>query len=720
MSVATLQITGDTSGLVAAFSDAAKAAAAAEKSIVKGAEDGAKKASDSYRKSQRDFVSAQRSMVVEAQRAVAAEVKAEQQRMRAARMSADAKKKAEQEATRVAREEAQKRGLSAEQEARVKQNALEKYTRLYESEERRQTVAAEREAGKRRQAMQKAMRETRQSAGEINRTLVSGAGHVATAAVGAAGGAVGFAGSAIGMIRDAQQARAGSTRALTHAVLGGGGNAADVSTAQARVQAFALRTGMTTDDVAAALVTGQQRGSVLQPAEGQTRTQALDAALETVAEANATNTDAGGLLAARGRLSGLGLRGDSLKEAMRFSLRAADLGSVEVDQIIQQGLPGASRLMATRTAMLGPGASEDDRQAAALAAFRESVALQEVTSGEGNAPRNMANTLANLQGFLRTPRRQEAILTNIRTAEEQANIATPEGLARRNALRSLRESMFEVDPTRTGGAMRMKAGGTPLELASRLTTATGGDANAAMSMLAGTGHGNAQSLLANMRGVLEFLGRTNASGQTGGARVTEMMNREGITDAEVTERRRIVESDEQSRINRLEETRLAALTTNTAGLQRLGDRIEGFAARNPIGAAGLGAGVAGLVALLGAKVTAGVATVGLAAVNENAARTGTTLAGEQLSTGERVLRGALPIIGNVLGPLGSVILPALAGGRDVSKLAPDDARRDTGDIMQRTLADLNATLRGGITATVSPTDAAQAASTAPVPSPPAR
>jgi hypothetical protein len=40
--------------------------------------------------------------------------------------------------------------------------------------------------------------------------------------------------------------------------------------------------------------------------------------------------------------------------------------------------------------------------------------------------------------------------------------------------------------------------------------------------------------------------------------------------------------------------------------------------------------------------------------------------------------------------------------------------------MQRTLADLNATLRGGITATVSPTDAAQAASTAPVPSPPAR
>ena len=717
MSVATLTINGDTSGLVAAFSDAAKAAAAAEKSIVKGAEDGAKKAADSYRKSQRAFVSAQRSMVVEAQRAVAAEVKAEQQKARAARMSADARKKAEAEATRVAREEAQKRGLSAEQEARVKQNALERYTRLYETEERRQTVAAEREAGKRRQAMQKAMRETRQSAGEINRTLVSGAGHVATAAVGAAGGAVGFAGNALGMIRDARQARAHGGRTLAQAVRNAGGSEADVAMARQRVQAASLQSGITFEDMADAMSMGQERGSSLEAGPGETMQTAVDRAIDLIREANAESASPGQYLAARGRLQASGLRGDALKTAMRFSLAAAQSGQVEVDQLLDQGLPGATRLMESRVNALGPNATDAQKQEARINAYRESVSTQEVLAASGGRSRQTSNALASLQNFMNTPRRQEAALVNIQSAERTVNTATPEGrerAARLHALYAGDNAIFERDPTRTGNAMRLRSGVSPTELAARVAGASGGDAQAGANIFAGGGHGNPQAFLSNMRDLMAVLGGER------GQRIQTMMQSRGVTDEQVATHRAAVESDDVANYNRLEETRLGALTNNTQGLQRLGDRIEGFAARNPIGSAGLAAGGAGLVALLGAKVTAAAATVGLAGVNENAARTGTTLSGERISTTERVVRGALPILGNLMGPLGSVILPAIAGGRDVSNLAPDDARSDVSSMMQRTLADLNTTLRGGITATVSPTDAAQAASTAPVPPTPAR
>lgn len=701
------------SGLVAAFGAAETAA--------KKTEAAAKRTGGVYRENARTMVAAERQVVAEAQRSVAAHARAEQQKIRAARMGAEARKRAEQEATRVAQEEARKRGLSAEQEAKVKQNALERYTRIYEQEERRQTRVAEQEARKRHQEMARTFNAWRQYRIREGAEGMRNVGTVAAGVGTVARGALNAAGTAYGMIRDARQQRAGAMRAVTHAVLGGGGTAADVATTQQRVRAFALQTGMSTDAVAEAIAIGQQRGSVLQPGEGQSRAAMLDDVFSTIREANATNTNAGQLLAARGRLAGLGLRGNALKDALRFTVRAADLGSVEVDQIIQQGLPGASRLMATRTAMLGPGATDAERQQAALAAFRESVAFQEVTAGEGNAPRNMANTLANLQTFLRTPRRQEAILTNIRTAEEQANVNSPEGRARRDALRALRESMFEVDPTRTGGAMRMKAGATPLELAARMTQATGGDANAAMSILAGSGRGNPQSLLANMRGVLEFLGRTNASGRTGGARVTEMMGASAVTDAEMTARQSIIEGDDQSRLNRLEETRLNALTNNTASVDRLTGAIDRMNAANPIASKVLPAAAAGAVGLLGAtKVAAGGALLTAAGGFVNNVRTAVTgrdLQGNQVGFGERFLRGQAAFLG-FAGGVGGAALNAATGVRDIAKVATSDQGMRFLEALPERVSRAIASLQ--ITATVSPTDATHAAQQQPVATPPAR
>ncbi len=711
MARATLEIDGDTSGLVAAFGAAETAA--------KKAEAAAKRTGGVYRENARTMVAAERQVVAEAQRSVAAHSRAEQQKIRAARMGADARKRAEQEATRVAQEEARKRGLSAEQEARTRQNALERYTRIYEQEERRQTQIAEREARKRQQEFRKAQQEQRRGDAVAGRIV----GQVAHAGMQ-------FAGGAHNVVQDARRQRAMSQRMIAQAVMGADGTAADIQDTQRRAATFVQQTGIGMDVVAEALAIGQQRGSALQPGEGQSRATMLDEVFNTIREANATNTNAGQLVAARGRLAGLGLRGDALKDALRFAVRAADLGSVEVDQIIQQGLPGASRLMATRTAALGPGASNELRQATALAAFRESVALQEITAGEGNAPRNMANTLANLQTFLRTPRRQEAILTNIQTAEEQANINNPAGRARRDALRALRESLFEVDPTRTGGAMRMKAGTTPLELAARMTQATGGDANAAMALLAGGGHGNAQSLLSNMRGVLEFLGRSNVTGRTGGERVTEMMTASAVTDAEVTARERIVENDQLAQMTRAQEAGIDALTDNTNALVDLSNKFADWSARNPLASAAGSAGGSLLAGIVGGRVTSGAAFTAARGAIQSAVPAG--------------VRGVAGRIGGAIFGMPAMLAAGLSavgayGGTDQSEV---ERQRREGAEWERQSAALTARARAEgrpppsaaeigtavvnalrsqpLVATVSPTDATHAAQQQPVATPPAR
>lgn len=661
-------------------------------------------------------------------------IRAEDQKRRALALTTANRRRAETEATRIAEEEARKRGLTAEQEARLRQRALETYTRHYEAQERRQTVIAQRESRNRE-------RLGRDVAQGLRRGL--NVGHDA---------AMNVARTAHTQIQDARRQRAGAMRDIGQAIRAGGGTERDVAATQTRVQAFAQMTGMSTADIAQALATGQERGSALEVRPGESSAGVVEAALRTIREANAVGINAGQMLAARGRLSGLGLQGESLQDAMRYMMRAAQLGSVEVDQIIQQGLPGASRLMADRAAALGPGATSAQRQAASLAAFRESVALQEVTAGEGNAPRNMANTLANLQSFLRTPRRQDQILTNIMSAEQSANATDPVGAERKRQLRILREEMFEADPTRGGGALRMREGFTPLQFAARLTQAYGGNAGAAMSMLAGGGHGNAQSLLANMRGMLEFMGRRNASGVTGAERITRMMGAEGVTDTEMAGRQRAIESDALAELTRNEETRLTALTDNTSKLVQLSNAIENFNARNPIESAavqsfgGLAGGALGGLAinragaLLGGSAAAqSVAAAGgvLPAIAARAATMG--VLGAKLATGVGAA-GA--------GTTAAVTLGSLAGGLGLGSLlnrVVQTEDRTQVDQLGRTVAtaggqqaytnalgadfwrgfatSVQQAIRDGMsnaTVTVSPTDAAHAATQRPAAGAPAR
>lgn len=743
MSTATLIVTADTSGLVAAFSDATKAAAAAEKAIVKGAEDASKKAADSYRKSQRAFVSAQRSMVVEAQRAVAAEVKAEQQRARAARMSADARKKAETEATRVAREEAQKRGLSAEQEARVKQNALEKYTRLYETEERRQTAATEREAAKRRQAMQRSFNEWRSYRVQEGRQGEANVGRMASAAGGAVSGAVGVAGNAIGMIREARATRATAERSVGGALYQAGGSRADVVRSMGTITRFAQAERIPTEDIAAALNASQTEFSTLgnastSSAERDTR---LASFLQTVELARSTGND----VSEFGRLSGLfqsqGFDPALQRQLLLYSAGAAQRGAVEVGSITRQSMPAITARMGT--AMARARTEGRDPQQAAVAEYREALAELEVARGtQGSTPRLAGQAMQSITQRLGGTVTQDNLRTNIRTSL--------------GANSALERQLYEADPARSG-QMRLRSQYTnAIDLVGAFG-AQGLTSQQFMNITGGGGHGNPLSMLANERRTLGGLLNADAQGETGIAKVLALRDpSSALTEADVTRGRDLFKGDEQSRLAGLEETRLNALTNNSASVDRLTESIDRLNASNPLLAMAAPVAGAGLAGLLGAKITAGIgagAVVGGGMfANARSVITGEDATGRKLGGVER-WRRALSMSGGgaAIGGFADALTGTDAGGRDLSWSeriqravtaplsalnplpgmggsatgAADIGRLVASDQGQSVLNSLperiTAALRGAtFTATISPTDAAQAASTAPVPSPPAR
>ena len=124
--------------------------------------------------------------------------------------------------------------------------------------------------------------------------------------------------------------------------------------------------------------------------------------------------------------------------------------------------------------------------------------------------------------------------------------------------------------------MRLRGGVAAAEFATRVATATGGNAQMAANIFAGGGHGNAQALLSNMRSLMAVLGGER------GQRVQTMMQGMGVTDAQVSAHQRDVEGDTLSNLTRAQEERDNALTSNTSWLERLSNTIHDWQVRNPI------------------------------------------------------------------------------------------------------------------------------------------
>lgn len=525
-----------------------------------------------------------------------------------------AKRKAENDATKAAEKEARDRAKIADREARETKSAADRAARDHTAAERRKTRDADREEKQRTRAAEReerkrtatVEREARQRANAErharNRTatlLASGAVNTGVAA----GRAVGaFAMGSHGMIQDARRERAMANRNLTYA-LSGAGIRGFGGEAQRIVAQFTRDTGMNYGDVVGALLTGQQRGSALE-LRGRTPETALRSALDVVRQANATGADGGQLLAARGRLSSAGITGSTLDDLVRFSQFAADRGSVEVDAIIQQGLPGALRLMSSRTGPMA-NASAEERQRIAAAAFRESVATQEVMAGAGGRAGQVSSAYSAFQTALDTPRRHDLMRENLRNYARSLTGTDAETQARRAAVTSLLQgpnAIFEDDPARRGQQrLRAEYSNSPLALLDRVTAATGGNANAAANIFAGGGHGNAQGLLSNLRILFGALGSINPeTGRPRSETVRDIM-RGGYTQADIDERKRAVEGDDLAAQNRVQEERAQALTDHTSAMVRFSNSVNDFLQRNPFGtqAASSGAGFLG-------GITAGV------------------------------------------------------------------------------------------------------------------
>lgn len=584
--------------------------------------------------------SAQAAMTAESRRAST-------QRDRIARDEIRHKQRLDIEAVRTARDAdrnrtsaalaaSRERMAAANREGRAELARQQTSAQLFIAAERAKTRAAEREGRARQRSAEsierniarvrrQAAAETRRYEDDVDRRRLTTAGSVVRGgvAVGRAAGA--FASGVHSDIQGERRTRATANRGLRYA-LRGAGIEGSYTSAQREVAAFTERTGMEYGDVVGALRLGQQRGSALET-RGRSPEEAIRQALRVVEDANASDIDPGQLLAARGRLGSAGLSGTALDDSMRYIVHAAERGSVEVDQIIQQGMPGIQRLMGSRVA----GVSPEQRQQAAVAALRESVATQEVFANTGVGPTRASNTLANLQSFMSTPRRQDLMRTNLENYARGLNRRSPEGAQRYNAIQGLLsgpDAIFERDPTRRGNAQRLRGSvaNAPLLLADRVTEAMGGNSQAAANIFAGGGHGNAQSFLVNMRNMLESMGQINPeTGQRRSASIRNLM--EGnVSPAEMERRRDANAGDELANINRVDERRAQALTNNTDAVVNLSNRFNDWAKSNPFAAQGVSAGT-GLAGTLAGGVAAGaIATRGAAVMARVAPAVGTARA----------------------------------------------------------------------------------------------
>jgi hypothetical protein len=687
-----------------------------------------------------------RSTARSAQAAMTADARAQsQQRDRLARDEARHRQRMELEAVRTSRtalrmqtdaarsaanERARASSLAARAEIAAQGNATRLYiaaernrTLVHIAEERRRTQVTDRETRAREAAERRAAREAARVA-QARTRAGRDIGYGVRRGLNVGGDAALNVGRvAYAQIRDERRTRAEANRTLTYA-LGGAGIRDFSAQARQQVSAFSERTGMSYEDVVNALALGQQRGSALELG-GRTPERALNDALDTIRQANATGTNAGQLLAARGRLGGAGISGANLDEVMRYVQFAADRGSVEVDQIIQQGLPGALRLMSSRTA----GVSPEQRQQAAVAAFRESVAVQEVMAGAGGNAGQVSNAYNAFQTALSTPRRQDqmrANLTNYALSLTGTDAATQ---ARRAAVMALVEgpnALYEDDPSRRG-ARRLRAdiANSPLALMDRVTTAMGGNSNAAANIFAGGGQGNAQGLLSNIRLLFATLGAINP--ETGRARTEAVraLSGGGYTAADIAARGAAVESDDLATIRRNEEARAKALTDNTNAAVRLANSIDNFATRNPIASAAMQSGGGLIGGILGGalfpRIGAAIAgtQLGAAVAGTQAAQVaasggavgGVGLAGGAVVGGLAAMGGAArtALTGNTIGGGRADTIGRINAG--LSALSPTGAVVEMG---AQTIGALARAIQGMVVqATVPAHEAAHAASARP-------
>ena len=549
MATAVLKIIGDSAGLVNALGEAQRMARSTAAAI-----------SASARRSEQEQVRAARNATVaserEARRSVSAQLSAHRQIAQSARLTAEARERAEKEATRIAQTEARARGLTAAQEADLRARALRGLTTQAISEERRMTAAARREATERSRLVSRATR-----------------------GVSAVGGAVVSGGSTIhSEIQATRRRRATTESTLNDALYQGGIVGGDAAAMRAQVMRFAGARGMDPQALAEGILQAQTQFSVLaQP--GVSPQAALQQQLDLAEFAQATRQDPGEVMRVAGMLGQQGITGTDQRAAIMQMTGMAQAGSIELANMTREAM---GPLMQNIARSVNAGMTPHERTAAVRAATMETMAVGEVTARSGGRSRDMLNALAKTRGSITSDRTQTNLYERLQGGGAQE--------------RALAASMFE----RRDGHMRLRQGTTAVGFLSQIVSGLGGDTNRAMNLLSAGGPGSPMILDAQQRRLMLLLASQGQGGRTIAENVSAMQT-QGLAfdERRVQQGREMAQGETATQLQREENARSEALGNNTSALNQLSNTIAGIAANNPILSAATSAG-GGLLGTLAA------------------------------------------------------------------------------------------------------------------------
>ena len=415
-------------------------------------------------------------------------------------------------------------------------------------------------------------------------------------------------------------------------------------------------------------------------------------------------------------------------------------GSVETDQMITRGLPGLMEAWNTGTSGVSDPAEASRRRLEIAQDFAAQVQSQAASGRSVGVAANRTNTVRNA---MQNEHRQDQLGQAF--AARQATMTPEQRAAFSGAFTRGANGRYVMNESVSGRAS---------DTAKFFGTMFNNNAGEMRNFLGAHGGGGAHQLMnrPDVDALASYFGMaTNGAGQSVRQYdyVNELAQSTITPEAEAT-MRTVREAEDQKTLNASQQDHDAALTNNTSAIVNLSNQVANWSTANPLQSAALTAGGSLLAGTLGPKLAerAGTWFAGTSAGRllgmggEAAAGTGAKAA---IGGAARVgVRGLLGRAGGASHGVPTMLAAGLSaiglyGGteqEDVERQRREGAEwerqstRLTGEASAAhrpppTAAEIGAAVAAALraeplTATVSPTDAAQAASTAPVPSPPAR
>lgn len=561
----------------------------------------------------------------------AAEKRASDDARNRSRERSAAETRASRERIAAARNETRERIAIQTTAIRATMGAESAATRAHASEEARRTAATRREEQARARAISGGRR--------AQQTRMAGA----VRAVGAV--AYRAAATEHGSVQDARRTAAATDSTLAGAVGLAGGDANEAAARARMLHEFAARNRLSSSDMADAAASGQaefnvlgQRGQTSQQREAQFR-----AFMADYAEGANTFADPSQHVRLSGMLRAGGFDDSTRTSALSVIGAATQAGSVEEGDLIRGGM--ASMIARMRGARANAGETQQQAQLRELTA---AVTEMEVAKSGGTSALRGGNILRGLTTTLRGSVVGDRILTNIGHADNTAGLTAQQQAA-------LRSTLYEADPTRHGQQRLRAQYQSGVGLAEGFAAA-GISGQQMQNLLAGSGHGNAQSIGKPARDLLGSLMSQDASGRTGIQNIRAMEAAGGISAADRERMTGVRQSTDAATLAGQEETLLNERRTGTAA--GLSDVLADFTTMHPIltgvttGLTGLATSVAGW---MGTRAALGYSATVVEAGAAGAAGTG---AAASAGGGLMSALGAMAA-GTILGPLaaaGAILL----------------------------------------------------------------